>query len=239
MNYLQRTESTPAGNLALDEWLLGHCEGTGEETLRVWESPVPFVVLGLSNRLSLEADVEACAKLDVPIHRRISGGGTVVQGPGCLGYALTLRLPATGPLASITATNRLIMETNARVLGTALGRKVTVQGDTDLALDGRKFSGNAQKRGRKAILFHGTVLYSADLDFMARLLRHPSREPGWRQRRTHADFLANFPAGRDQLIAALRTGWGVERELQAAPGDLELQESMRRHESAEWVHRFA
>jgi lipoate-protein ligase A len=101
MKYLDLTLPTPAENLALDEALLELAEREGDETLRVWESPWPFVVLGLSNHLSREANVDACRELKVEILRRCSGGGTVVQGPGCLSYALALRIDEAGPLATI------------------------------------------------------------------------------------------------------------------------------------------
>ena len=49
-------------NLALDEVLLDSLEsGRAGETLRFWESPTPFVVLGVSQVLAEHADEAACA----------------------------------------------------------------------------------------------------------------------------------------------------------------------------------
>ncbi|HRX57114.1 MAG TPA: hypothetical protein P5016_21580, partial [Verrucomicrobiales bacterium] len=87
MKYLELSLPTPEENLALDEWLLQQTEDSGVETLRLWESSHPFVVLGRSNSLAGEVDTEACRQRNIPILRRVSGGGTVVQGPGCLSYA--------------------------------------------------------------------------------------------------------------------------------------------------------
>ena len=55
------------------------------------------------------------------------------------------------------------MTTNRDALGQALGQAVEIEGHTDLAIDGVKFSGNAQRRRRDALLFHGTILLGFDL----------------------------------------------------------------------------
>lgn len=238
MKYLHLTRPTPAENLAVDEALLELAEQAGVECLRIWESATPFVVLGLSNRLSREVDATACERAGVPILRRVSGGGTVVQGPGCLSYALTLRIPDSGPLATITGTNLFVMETHRAALAELFQRPVSVQGHTDLETGGRKFSGNAQRRGRCALLFHGTILYAADLGLIDRLLRHPSREPDWRGRRTHDQFIGNVVAGREQLIAALRGAW---RALEVARLELPshaLSPMTARHTDPTWISRL-
>lgn len=237
MKYLPLTLPTPAENLAADEALLGLAETEDVETLRLWESPTPFVVLGLSNRASQEVRVEACAARGVPILRRVSGGGTVVQGPGCLSYALTLRIGDIEELNSITATNRFIMERNRAALEALIGEPVAVRGFTDLETGGRKFSGNAQRRGRHALLFHGTILYGADLDVIDQLLQHPSREPTWRDRRAHGEFIRNFPATREQIATALRQAWGATPPFRHEFTTEILKPLAARHADPEWVYR--
>ena len=134
MKLLDLTLPTPAGNLACDEALLDSCEAGNGQTLRFWESPVPFVVVGYANKVELEVNERACRDRGIPILRRCSGGGTVVQGPGCLNYAVTLRIPEAGPLTNVTGTNQFVMERNRAALEQVLGTPVSVQGHTDLAL---------------------------------------------------------------------------------------------------------
>ncbi len=239
MNYLHLTLPTPGENLAADEALLALAENEGVETLRIWESPLSFVVLGLSNHVSQEVEVSACVQRGIPILRRVSGGGTVVQGPGCLSYALTLRIPDTGPLATITGTNRGLMDTHRAALAELIQRPVSVQGHTDLETSGRKFSGNAQRRGRRALLFHGTILYAADLSLVDRLLRHPSREPDWRGRRAHGEFIGNIAVTREQLIAALREAWGATEAASFALSTEVLAPLAARHTDPLWINRLA
>ncbi len=110
MRLLNLTFPTPQENLACDEALLEKCEqGYDQEILRFWEPPSVFVVLGYSNSAGTEINQDACRSAGIPILRRNSGGGAVVQGPGCLDYALILRSGSEGPLSTIAGTNSYVM----------------------------------------------------------------------------------------------------------------------------------
>ncbi len=202
--------STPAENLAGDEALLDWCEEHGGEALRFWESPVPFVVLGYGNRAELEAHLDACAAERVPVLRRCSGGGTVLQGPGCLNYALVLKLDHAPALGTVSGTNDFILRRVAKALSACLGEPVERCGDTDLVWRARKFSGNAQRRRRTHLLFHGTVLLDINLPLLDRCLRFPSRTPAYRQARTHGDFLTTIPLDAVTVKGALSAAWCAE-----------------------------
>ncbi|MDE2027430.1 MAG: lipoate--protein ligase family protein, partial [Candidatus Omnitrophica bacterium] len=81
----------PQENIAFDDVLLHLAEKEeAGEYLRFWESPVYFIVLGRIGRPEIDVNVLSVKKDDVPVLRRFSGGGTVVQGPGCLNYTLVL-----------------------------------------------------------------------------------------------------------------------------------------------------
>ncbi|MCU0771589.1 MAG: lipoate--protein ligase family protein [Verrucomicrobia bacterium] len=215
---LDLTLPSPAENLALDEALLLEAEGSqGPEVLRFWMSSTPFVVIGLGAKAREEVNLESCCRRDIPVLRRCSGGGTVVQGPGCLSYSLVLRIPESGPLAGITATNRFIMNRHATALAAVLGRHVTVEGHTDLALDHLKVSGNAQRRMRRHLLFHGTFLLDFDLDLITELLPEPALQPAYRHRRSHHHFLRNLNLPEANLKQALRETWQTSGVFEPIP----------------------
>src|SRR5919109_1663387 len=110
---LDLTFATPAENLASDEALLDTCdEGSGPEVLRFWEPRQHFVVVGYSNHVEREVNLAACRKLGIPILRRCSGGGAILQGPGCLNYSLILKSGFDPALQTVTGTNRFVLERN-------------------------------------------------------------------------------------------------------------------------------
>lgn len=210
------TAETPADWLAWDEVLLQRAEATPEgqaslEMLWFWESKTPFVVVGYGQKVDLEVNVIDCESKSIPIYRRCSGGGTVVQGPGCLNYALVLEIPTAGPLTTIPGTNAWVMERNRQALSSLISDPVVVRGHTDLAVvrgdRELKFSGNAQRRKRRALLFHGTVLLNFDLSWISRLLRTPSWAPPYRAGRSHGEFVTNTHLSRDAVRQALAQAW--------------------------------
>jgi len=197
-----------AENLAADEALLDLCEQEGHAGfLRFWEATSHFAALGFGKRLSEEVFETECAARGIPVLRRCSGGGTVLQGPGCLNYALALPISRFAELETITGANRFIMERNRRVLEALLAEPVAVEGHTDLAAGGVKFSGNAQRRKRSALLFHGSLLIEFDLALISKTLRAPAQQPEYRQRREHARFVRNTGLDRSRVMGALAEAW--------------------------------
>jgi lipoate-protein ligase A len=75
---------------------------------------------------------------------------------------------------------------------------------SDLAVGGRKFSGNAQSRKKKYFLHHGTVLYGIDIDKVSRYIKHPPKEPGYRTSRPHKDFLTNIHISEKDIKEVIR-----------------------------------
>jgi lipoate-protein ligase A len=190
----------PEAHLKIDEDLLDLGNHTGASFIRFWECPRHFVVLGKSNQAEREAHVPICHADKIPILKRCSGGGTVLLGPGCLSYAFILPLSFHPDLATISSTTHFIMQGLSHIF-LARGLSVHIQGTSDLTLNGLKFSGNAQRRLRNAILFHGTVLYRFDLDLISRYLTFPSRQPEYRNNRSHQAFICNL----DVDIEGLKT----------------------------------
>ena len=234
MKCLDLTLPSPAENLACDEALLDQCQEAGEsEILRFWEPAQPFVVVGYANAVAREVNADACRAAGVPVLRRCSGGGTVLQGPGCLNYALLLRITEAGPLATISGTNRFVMERNRAALQKLLSAPVMVQGHTDLTLGGLKFSGNSQRRRSRWLLFHGTFLLRLELDLMERCLAMPSLQPAYRANRRHRDFLTCLGLAPEAVKAALRQAWEACPALPELPGG-RMEPLVRRYNSPEW-----
>src|SRR6476659_11179018 len=154
-NLLDLTLPSPLENLALDEALLDDLEENhSHPVLRLWESDRYFVVLGRSSSVVDDVHVGACRQDSVPIWRRASGGGTVLQGPGCLSYAVVLPLRLHADLRDIRLTNRFMLQRIAEALS-RWQPTIDIQSISDLTVKGRKISGSAQRRTRKSLLFHG------------------------------------------------------------------------------------
>lgn len=211
---LDLTCPTPAENLAYDEALLEACDaGTGPQVLRFWEPQTPFVVLGYANKAAVEANLAACQARGIPVLRRCSGGGAVLQGPGCLNYSLILHFEGSPDLQTVSDANCSIMRRNRDAVSALLGKPLAIQGTTDLTFGALKVSGNSQRRKRRSLLFHGTFLLHFDLELVESCLRTPSKEPDYRQKRSHLDFLTNLSTPAAPIKAALQQAWQATEPL--------------------------
>ncbi len=218
MQCIDLTPPTPEENLALDEALLDLCEVRElGEVLRFWEPRQHFVVVGYANAVGREVNADFCRERQLPILRRCTGGGTVLQGPGVLNYSLTLRLDRDPALQGIPGTNRYVLERHAAALTVLLGKPVRREGHTDLAMQGLKFSGNAQRRRKNSLLFHGSFLLDLDLDLLEAALPMPSKQPDYRLSRSHRDFLVNLNASPGLVKQRIADAWGAKNALQDLP----------------------
>ena len=109
-----------------------------------------------------------------------------------------------------------------------------MQGDTDLTLDGRKFSGNAQRRRRRFVLFHGTFLLALDLELIQSLLPPPSKQPAYREGRSHLEFVRNVPLQPAQLKEALQKAWQAHEPLLDVPTAAIEQLVAQKYSRPEW-----
>lgn len=183
-----------------------------------------------------------------------------MQGPGCLNYTLILQIAGHPSLANISCTNRFIMERHREAMETEVRKRkpeagILVRGHTDLAYESghplaakpsegrsadilRKFSGNSQRRHKGVLLFHGTFLLNFDIPLVNELLRMPSRQPDYRQQRSHADFLTNLNLNAAEVKAAMQTVWKSTSLLKETP-QMEISRlSREKYATKEWNYKL-
>lgn len=239
MKYIDLTLPTPEQNLACDEALLQWCEECSKiEIIRFWEPRDYFAVLGYSSKTELEVDLPSCQSRRIPVLRRCSGGGTVLQGPGCLNYSLILKIQDRTPLKGISDTNAFIMKSLKKALEPLIGPGIEIQGFSDLAFGTLKFSGNAQYRRRDYLLFHGAFLLSFDIALVKKFLLIPSRQPSYRQNRPHENFLTNLNFSSGPIKEALKQSWDAREELPYVPFDRIHDLVRKRYGTEAWNLKF-
>jgi lipoate---protein ligase len=208
MTLLDLSLDTPQENLALEETLLLHAEsGKTGETLRFWESEKYFVSIGAGGKYENEIRSGACARGGIPVIRRISAGGSVLLGPGCLNYSLVLSLTDRN-LGDIKRSYEYILgKIIARLK--LKGLESRFEPSSDIAFNNRKVSGNSQARKKNFLLHHGTLLYGFDLALIPLYLKEPSARPPYRGPRTHAEFTANLPLAARELKEIVTEAFGA------------------------------
>lgn len=158
----------PQLTAAIDETLLSsRIAGHSGDTVHLYRRRPPSVSIGYFQSAEEVADLEACRRDDVPVVRRISGGGAIFTDEHQLVYALVHRPPSP-----IKAQDGLDLACGAVVqalqrLGIEGAR---MSGMNDVVVGPSKVSGSAQVIRKGVHLVHGTVLVDVDRSAMARYL---------------------------------------------------------------------
>jgi len=201
----------PHENILFDDFLLYLAEtGQSNEVLRFWESPKIFIVLGKIANPQEDLKIDNILREEIPVLRRSSGGGTVVQGKGCLNFSLILSKQENPEIAFLKKSYEFILRKIIQTLK-ILNVNAVFRPISDLALahNEKKFSGNAQKRGKNFILHHGTILYDFSFDVVEKYLTVPVEIPEYRRGRSHSDFLTNIRIVPENLKMATASVFGA------------------------------
>jgi lipoate-protein ligase A len=145
-------------NLALEEWLLDHAPRLPLLFLYV---NAPCAVIGKNQNPWRECRLSRMEKEGVLLARRISGGGTVYHDEGNLNVSV------------IVPRTEYREDKQYELIFRALepfGIHAARLGKNSLAVDGKKFSGQAFCFRGQRVLHHGTLLVSSNLDRLGRYL---------------------------------------------------------------------
>jgi len=228
----------PLLNVSLDDALIETAESSEShpEVLRFWEQDKPMVVLGRSSPLGTEVNHGYCERNSIPVVRRVSGGQSIVTGPGCLMFALLLDMRLRPELEMLDLAHQIVMQ-NMQVALTNLGIQTEMKGTCDLTFEGRKFSGNAVRKRKNWMLYHGTVLCEFDLSLVSNCLGTPSRQPDYRSQRSHEEFVTCIPVSTQAVANAIAEQWQASKSLEDVPLDLAKKLVSEKYATCEWLEK--
>ena len=152
MIQIETTSHDPFFNQAFEDYVFRTFRE--DEVLLLWRNR-PAVVVGCYQNICREVHVRALLEQNIPVVRRMSGGGTVYHDLGNLNYTLI-----TGQSGALDYDRCLAPVLRAL---NALGVPAQKSRTCDMTVDGKKISGSAQKIANGRVLHHGTLLFDADL----------------------------------------------------------------------------
>lgn len=151
----------PFFNLAIEELLL---KNSKEEYLILGINN-PSVIIGKHQSAHREVNTKFIIENDIPVIRRISGGGTVFHDKGNLNFTF-IRQSETGKQVDFRKYTQPVID-----FLLSLGVEAKFEGKNDLKVGGFKISGNAEHVHRNRVLHHGTLLFNTSLDMLRNSLR--------------------------------------------------------------------
>ncbi|HEY3370115.1 MAG TPA: lipoate--protein ligase [Prolixibacteraceae bacterium] len=155
------TGTDPYFNLAAEEYFLKNFQ---EDFFMLWRSQ-PTVVVGKHQNALSEINHEFVRSHQIPVARRLSGGGTVFHDLGNLNFTFIRNVE------KIQEVNFKIFTFPIMEALKTMGIDVYTTGRNDLQIEGKKISGNAEHVHRNRVLHHGTLLYNSQLDTLKGALK--------------------------------------------------------------------
>ncbi len=164
MIFIHRPETNPFFNIAAEEYVLQHFD---DDVLMLWQCS-PAVIVGKHQNMVAEVNMRYTRQNQIPVIRRVSGGGTVYHDLGNLNYTLIKTEPNRERLIDFKRFSTPVME----FLRT-LNIHADFEGKNNLVIKGKKFSGNSAHVLKNRVMHHGTLLFNTNLENLEKVIRPP------------------------------------------------------------------
>lgn len=198
MFFVDNNETTdPRVNLAIEEHLLRNVQV--EEPLLLFYINAPSVIIGRNQNSIEEIDPDFVRENQIYVVRRLSGGGAVYHDLGNLNFSFITH--GKENLHNFSKFTRPVVDVLQN-----LGVNAVLQGKSDIFVDGKKISGNAQYASHGRMFSHGTILFNTHLENMLRAINPRQVQIESKAVQSVRSFVTNvqeyLPKGMD--IVALR-----------------------------------
>lgn len=158
---INQSSADPYFNLAAEEYFLKNFQ---EDFFMLWRSK-PSVVVGKHQNALAEINHQFVRVNQIPVARRLSGGGTVFHDPGNVNFTFIRNVK------DISEVNFKVFTVPVVAALKNLGVDAYTTGRNDLLINGKKISGNAEHVNKNRVLHHGTLLFDSHLEALKGALK--------------------------------------------------------------------
>lgn len=153
----------PMINLAIEEYIL---ENFGEtDTYLLFYVNGPSIIIGRNQNTIEEINTDYVEENNIKVVRRLSGGGAVYHDEENLNFSFITKDDGESFQNFQKFTQPIVDALNER------GVPAELQGRNDIAVEGRKISGNAMFSTRGRMFSHGTLMLNSKIDELTKALK--------------------------------------------------------------------
>ncbi|CAD7703674.1 unnamed protein product [Ostreobium quekettii] len=145
--------------------------------------------MGLSGKMEEHLHTSQVREMGIPVIKRFSGGGTVVVDEGTVFATLVFQADC---VPDVECYPKPVMRWTEDLYGPVFLPFGNFElHEQDYTFGSLKFGGNAQAITKQRWLHHTSFLWNYNENLMA-LLKAPERQPAYRQKRSHEEFLCRL-----------------------------------------------
>ena len=238
---INQPNSDPYFNLAAEEFFLKNFQ---EDFFMMWRSR-PSVVVGKHQNALAEINHEFVRENQIPVARRLSGGGTVFHDPGNVNFTFIRNV------ANISEVNFKVFTVPVIEALKRLGVEAYTTGRNDLLIDGKKISGNAEHVHRNRVLHHGTLLFDSHLEALKGALKvdlSKFEDKAVQSNRSEVTNIANYLPNpisveefTDFLFSEISQNYPGFMVYEPTPEDIEAIEklSIEKYQTWDWIFGYS
>jgi len=238
---INQSNSDPYFNLTAEEYFLKNFQ---EDFFMLWRSR-PSVVVGKHQNALAEINHEFVRSHEIPVARRLSGGGTVFHDPGNVNFTFIRNVE------KVSEVNFTIFTVPVIAALKKLGVKACTSGRNDLLIDGKKISGNAEHIHKNRVLHHGTLLFDSHLEALKGALKvdlSKFEDKAVQSNRSKVTNIANYlpkPISVEGftsfLFSEISQNYPESQICQLTPEDLDAIQklSIEKYQTWDWIFGYS
>ena len=157
----------------------------------IWIPHATHIVIGQSNSVKSSIYPKRAKTEKIAITKRPTGGEAVLISPRTIIIsAVEIGNSQRKPQDIFSQLNQLITAS----LSDLKIKKLGANGISDLTIMNKKILGSSIYRNQEKYFYHAVLNHSEEPKFIEYYLRHPQREPDYRKKRKHSDFITSILA---------------------------------------------
>lgn len=161
MLFVKHNNTNPYRSHAIEEFLMNKFN---EDCFMLWKND-KCILLGRNQNAYNEINIDYVKENNIPIVRRITGGGAVFNDEGNFNFTFISCNKSEDFGDFFKFATPIISALRS------IGVNAELSGRNDITIDGKKFSGNAQCKYKDKVLHHGTLLFSLNVTDLTNALR--------------------------------------------------------------------